>query len=348
MRKSLMKSGVFVGALVALLAPATAQADVPLTVKVEPGVAVPLTSPQSDRFDPGVAGAVKPLFGLTPWLGLGPTVSALVLPSRLAGIDAGTAYGIGAAVDVHRPHDNPGKGLKAISPWIGAEAQYVRTDGLNRPAFSVAAGAAVPTSESRSLWVGPFVRYLDVVQSLADRPGFDNSDAKVLIAGISFELGAPAKKEAAPAQPKAEPKKEPPPKAEPAPQPEPEPAALQLTLNGTVQFPFDSAVPLPESDKLLKETLRLLLEHTDQHITLEGHASSEGPVVYNEKLSVRRAQAVADYLVKNGVAADRLTVKGFGPHVPVADNATEAGRAKNRRVEYTFTVTITQKKEGAQ
>lgn len=347
MRKTLLKSGVLAAVACAMFAPATAMADGPaLTLKAEGGAAFPLTSPQKDRFGVGGDLTVKPLLSLTPWLAVGPSFSVLALPSSIDGIDTGTAYRVGATGELRRPHDNKSTGLAAASPWISLDLQYVRTGDLNRFGISPAAGVAVPTSEARTVWVGPFVKYLDVVQSLHDRPGFDNSDAKVPIVGLSIEFGPAAKKPEPAKQPVAElPKEEPKPRAEPAPQPKPDPIVVTETFHGVVQFPYDSAVPLPESTPILKEALKLLNEHADLRVTLEGHASSEGPVKYNEKLAERRAQAVKNYLTKNGVAADRLTIKGFGPHQPVADNKTETGRRLNRRVEYTVKLTVT--KEGA-
>ena len=67
-----------------------------------------------------------------------------------------------------------------------------------------------------------------------------------------------------------------------------------------------------------------------------GHTDSTGPIKYNQKLSEKRAQAVINYLVKNGVAPDRLTARGFGESQPTASNKTKAGRQKNRRVELNF------------
>ena len=68
-------------------------------------------------------------------------------------------------------------------------------------------------------------------------------------------------------------------------------------------------------------------------MSVDGHTDSIGSDAYNQKLSVRRAQAVADYLEKGGIAASRMTVKGFGESQPVASNDTAEGRAENRRVE---------------
>ncbi|PZO31710.1 MAG: flagellar motor protein MotB, partial [Betaproteobacteria bacterium] len=70
-----------------------------------------------------------------------------------------------------------------------------------------------------------------------------------------------------------------------------------------------------------------------------GHTDSIGSDAYNQKLSERRAQAVKDYMVSKGVAADRIQIKGMGESQPVADNKTKEGRAKNRRVEIEFNAT---------
>jgi outer membrane protein OmpA-like peptidoglycan-associated protein len=69
------------------------------------------------------------------------------------------------------------------------------------------------------------------------------------------------------------------------------------------------------------------------NIEVAGHTDSRGSDAYNIKLSQRRAEAVRDYLISKGIAADRLSAKGYGESQPVADNATDEGRFKNRRVE---------------
>lgn len=92
---------------------------------------------------------------------------------------------------------------------------------------------------------------------------------------------------------------------------------------------------LSVEQKLLLDTLaELLQERPDYHIKVCGHASSTGPEAGNMQLSIERAQGVADYLVAAGVAADRMSVKGFGQNQPIASNATSEGQAKNRRVEF--------------
>ena len=69
-------------------------------------------------------------------------------------------------------------------------------------------------------------------------------------------------------------------------------------------------------------------------ISIEGHTDSQGPDVYNQDLSERRASAVVDYLVSQGIDATRLSAVGYGETNPIADNETREGRAINRRIEF--------------
>jgi outer membrane protein OmpA-like peptidoglycan-associated protein len=74
-------------------------------------------------------------------------------------------------------------------------------------------------------------------------------------------------------------------------------------------------------------------EYPRANFTIEGHTDSVGSKATNQKLSERRANAVRDYLIANGIDANRLTAAGYGEDKPIASNATRAGRAENRRVE---------------
>ena len=78
---------------------------------------------------------------------------------------------------------------------------------------------------------------------------------------------------------------------------------------------------------------KLKAYHGDYKVVVDGYTDSRGSKALNEKLSKRRAQAVADALVADGIAADRVSSEGKGPADPAADNATAEGRDKNRRVE---------------
>lgn len=98
-----------------------------------------------------------------------------------------------------------------------------------------------------------------------------------------------------------------------------------------VFFAFDSYQLKPESTAELQMVLRFLRQNPQVSIVLEGHTDNQGSAAYNEKLSQQRARAVYDYLQEAGIAADRLAYEGYGASQPVADNATEEGRALNRR-----------------
>lgn len=99
-------------------------------------------------------------------------------------------------------------------------------------------------------------------------------------------------------------------------------------------FEFDMYELLPESEAELNKLIGMLKDNPDLKICLQGHTDSQGTKEYNKELSRKRAKAVYDYLVENGIAKNRLSYKGFGESQPIADNDTEEGRAKNRRTEF--------------
>jgi OOP family OmpA-OmpF porin len=107
-----------------------------------------------------------------------------------------------------------------------------------------------------------------------------------------------------------------------------------LVLEG-VEFDNDKATLRQESFAILDKTAASMQHWADAKIEVGGHTDSVGTDDYNMALSQRRAETVRDYLISKGIAADRLTAKGYGETKPVADNATEEGRFKNRRVELT-------------
>jgi outer membrane protein OmpA-like peptidoglycan-associated protein len=113
-----------------------------------------------------------------------------------------------------------------------------------------------------------------------------------------------------------------------------DPRGTVITLSGSVIFPSGKSELLPSARSKLSE-VATALAHGDasSRIIVEGHTDSVGSAEMNQALSLRRAESVRDELVSQGVPAERVTVQGFGPTRPVADNDTPAGRANNRRVE---------------
>ncbi|WDU63543.1 OmpA family protein [Pseudomonas poae] len=122
----------------------------------------------------------------------------------------------------------------------------------------------------------------------------------------------------------------------PAPEPTPEPeapVAQVVRVELDVKFDFDKSVVKPNSYGDVKNLADFMAQYPATNVEVAGHTDSVGPDAYNQKLSQRRADAVKQVLVKDGVQPSRITAVGYGESRPVADNATEAGRAVNRRVE---------------
>jgi outer membrane protein OmpA-like peptidoglycan-associated protein len=109
----------------------------------------------------------------------------------------------------------------------------------------------------------------------------------------------------------------------------------KLEILDSVYFKLNKAVIENRSFPLLNNVAKILADHPElKMVRVEGHTDSQGDDASNMKLSQGRAEAVVAYLVKKGVGDERLSAKGFGETKPLADNATKAGRAKNRRVEF--------------
>ncbi len=127
------------------------------------------------------------------------------------------------------------------------------------------------------------------------------------------------------------------PPAPPAPPPPPPapaaPAVEKVTLQADALFDFDKYVVKPEAREKLDELVSKLAGVQLEVIIATGHTDSIGTDEYNDKLSVRRAEAIKAYLVGKGIEPNRIYTEGKGKRQPVADNKTAEGRAKNRRVE---------------
>jgi OOP family OmpA-OmpF porin len=107
----------------------------------------------------------------------------------------------------------------------------------------------------------------------------------------------------------------------------------KVTYNADALFDFDKSVLKPEAKASLDSLIGKIKNLTLEVVIAVGHTDAIGTVAYNQKLSVRRANAVKQYLVSKGIEQNRVYVEGKGKSQPVADNKTKEGRAKNRRVE---------------
>ncbi len=134
----------------------------------------------------------------------------------------------------------------------------------------------------------------------------------------------------------------PPKKEEPPPPPKRvEVTAKKIVIREKVFFEFDKSIIKAESHDLLNEVAKVMNDNPQiKKVQVEGHASLEKDTPnhrnYNKRLSDARARAVMEYLASQGVDRKRLASKGFGNEKPLADNDTEEGREKNRRVEFTI------------
>ena len=125
----------------------------------------------------------------------------------------------------------------------------------------------------------------------------------------------------------------PPPAPAPAPAPKPKPVAEKVTLAADVLFDFDKSVVKPAGKAKLDDLASKVKAINLEVVIAIGHTDSIGSDAYNQKLSVRRSEAVKAYLVSKGVEPNRIYTEGKGEKQPVASNKTKDGRQKNRRVE---------------
>ena len=107
-------------------------------------------------------------------------------------------------------------------------------------------------------------------------------------------------------------------------------------INGltTVNFEYDRAALTSETKKILEGNANWIKNHKGVSLQIEGHCDSRGSVEYNLALGERRAQAVKNFLVRQGVASKRMTIISYGKEKPVALGDTEEAYAKNRRANF--------------
>jgi OOP family OmpA-OmpF porin len=161
----------------------------------------------------------------------------------------------------------------------------------------------------------------------------NKGDVDMATIGLVYKLGRPTARApvyvAPPAAPVAAPVV-----AEPAPQPAPAPMPVseKVSFAAEALFDFDKSAVKPEGAAALDGLLAKLVGMNTEVMVTVGHTDSVGSDAYNQRLSLRRAEAVKAYIVSKGVDASRVYTEGKGESQPIADNSTAEGRAKNRRV----------------
>ncbi len=128
----------------------------------------------------------------------------------------------------------------------------------------------------------------------------------------------------------------------PPPPPKPKPKIRKAKLVGKkieisekVMFDYNKASIKMESHDLLEDVASVIKENSGiEKIQIEGHTDSDGSKKYNKKLSQKRANSVKDFLAKAGIDKSKLEAVGYGESRPIADNDTDEGKEKNRRVEF--------------
>ncbi|MFZ6744058.1 OmpA family protein [Undibacterium sp. JH2W] len=153
---------------------------------------------------------------------------------------------------------------------------------------------------------------------------------------LVYKLGKPAYARpvayTAPSAPAPVMEQAPAPVVQSAPPPRPQPVSEKVTFNAEALFDFDKSIVKPEGKRALDDLLSKLQGMNTEVMITVGHTDSVGSDVYNQKLSIRRAEAVKAYLISKGIDASRVYTEGKGETQPIADNKTSEGRSKNRRV----------------
>jgi len=120
---------------------------------------------------------------------------------------------------------------------------------------------------------------------------------------------------------------------------------ILVTFDSGILFDFDSATLRPEAREKLRRLAESLKKYPETEVLIVGHTDSTGPEEYNQRLSERRAEAAAAFLMQQGIRPSRIRTMGKGETEPIASNATEEGRQLNRRVEIAIFASEAYRKE---
>jgi outer membrane protein OmpA-like peptidoglycan-associated protein len=238
-------------------------------------------------------------------------------------------WGVGLSVPVMEK-------TRIFGEWTG----YINTEGDARSPSGWTAGIVFDVNDRLSLTAGGGGGFVAMGPTSPDWRAF---------AGLTYAFGKkekvappPTPPPPKPAPPKPVPPPPPPPKP-PAPVPPPPPPPVDAGLDRIrqriemviVRFPYDRTVVSPEGEMKLEEIIGDLKKYPKISLVVEGHTDSRGTASYNQILGERRAGAVLEWLVENGIASDRLRVVSRGEKSPMSANDTPGGMAMNRRVTFT-------------
>ena len=218
---------------------------------------------------------------------------------------------------------------KASTHFTGNRLAAVTNQNPSERKIGAKAGLGLEYKFSEALAMRAEVERYRVNDAVGNR-----GDVDLASVSLVYKLGRPAMRPVAYVPPVAEPVA-----AAPAPvvvqtppPPPPSPVSEKVSFAAESLFDFDKAVVKPDGKAALDGVLARLQGMNTEAIVTVGHTDAIGATAYNDKLSLRRAEAVKSYLVSKGVEASRVFVEGKGEAQPVADNKSAEGRAKNRRV----------------
>jgi outer membrane protein OmpA-like peptidoglycan-associated protein len=309
----------------------TARAEERFFGTAELGVAFPLNDPYGDAYGIGAEGGIGVFRSLAPQLALGLRGSYGALTEEEEVGAGGYNFGTLTGVLRVRPLADPASDERSTGFWLEAAPGIGRVESETRFVFTPAVGYSWRVGPS--LGIGPFARYLQVVE-----PDFD--DARIGVIGVELTLERAARP--APAVADAPAKVSDRDGDAPTLQP-----ARQRFIEGRyvveerVFFEFDKAELRPEGQRELDEITSEYRRGADgSGLRIQGHADSRGSEPYNQELSRKRAQAVKNYLIGKGVPEAALDVEAYGEHRPAIPGAdTEREHQQNRRVEFVIVPT---------
>jgi outer membrane protein OmpA-like peptidoglycan-associated protein len=314
-----------------------------LRIHLEPGAAFMLTTPQREWFGPGggATGKLELAWGVGTRTSVG-----LHLAAGCDGFSGGDDPRGGRVLTLLL-----GPRFQYGPVWVDAGGAYVSTGKRNRPGFGGTVGVEFTL---RGIGLGPFVAYRQVVQPDTATAA---ADARYLIAGVFATLGRQPRR-AAPPPPLPAPPPPPPPPPPPTSQPDAEDSSTPdsdrdvlpaqddtaprvylkesfIEISQPIHFLTNRAKLRDDARPVLNALVEFLRTHVElKQVLVAGFADERGPAEFNQDLSERRAANVVLYLVRHGIARERLVPRGYGSADPVAIGQSPDALARNRRVQF--------------